>query len=104
MKSPTNLAAQISEVEREIAMRNRNYERFIKLGYIKDWETAQQQLKLMQDVLKTLKGMTKTSTVNLLTLISPLALNFTSPWRGGRSPHPSMGAPGGGMQRAETSP
>lgn len=54
--APIPLAAQIAEVERELAMRAHAYPRFVAAGKLKQ-ETADRQVAALRAALATLKAM-----------------------------------------------
>lgn len=53
--APIPLAAQIAEVERELAMRAHAYPRFVERGTLKQ-ESADRQIAALRAALVTLKG------------------------------------------------
>lgn len=53
--APIPLAAQIAEVERELAMRAHAYPRFVAAGRLKQ-EAADQQVAALRAALETLKA------------------------------------------------
>lgn len=53
--APVPLAAQIAEIERELAMRSHAYPRFIANGRLKQ-EAADKQIAALRAALRTLQG------------------------------------------------
>lgn len=60
--TPIPLAAQIAEIERELAMRSHAYPRFIERGTLKQ-EAADRQIAALRAALVTLKGIAEAARV-----------------------------------------